>query len=443
MILNKKNFLYIIAIYFIIQLVYVLFLPLPFSSDSLRFYELASDCLKYNSFYPGVHNTFDDFIDSPVYVNYLVLLLKIIPAQTIILLMNVVLNLLQLYLVYKIARRLFSSAKYAYTAGLLYILYLTNLGVVLLNVSELLFGICMLGSFYFYLHNKNSRWFFSGILLGFGIGVRQVGFALLFSYITLFGIAVLQKKAGYRKILFIVAGFLIVILTTGLSIKSNYGKFLFTSDSGPQNILMGANEHATGGYNSTVFSQGNSGYIENLATKTPGEKQAIWNERAMTWIKANSGKWLLLIPKKLVYMFAWDDWSINTLMHTTDWNMQIIGKMIVTGNTSAIMADKSLVYKAGFLILYLYHHLYYFTLLILMAWQFYYYHFNRKVFVNEFLVIYLFAFYGIAITVLSVGAARYKYPYFIMLLITIVPMLANLVKTKRAVIIPQAAMNEQ
>ncbi|HPG39832.1 MAG TPA: glycosyltransferase family 39 protein [bacterium] len=428
--LNKKHFLIITGIYLLIQFAYVLFLSLPFSSDSLRFYELARDCQLNHTFYPGPHNHYDDFIDSPVYVNYVLLLLNLVPSAAAILFMNIVLNLLQLYLLMITARKLFNNENYALLAGLLYILYLTNLGAVLLNVSEFLFGICMLGSFYCYLQNQKRHWLLCGILLGVGIGVRQVGFALLFSYITLFAIAVLRKQAPWRKMACITGGMMLVILATGLIIKSNFGMFMFTANSGPQNILMGANDYATGSYNTRVFAQGNAGYIENLAAKTPAEKQAYWKQQSVNWIQANPVKWLLFIPKKLFYMFAWDDWSINTLMHTTDWNLHTIAKMAATGNTAQIMAEKSLAYKAGFLILYLYHHLFYFIVLALMAWQFYYYHFNRKIFITEFLVIYLFAFYGIAITVMSVGAARYKYPYFIMLLPTIIPMLVNIHKNK-------------
>lgn len=430
--LNKKHFLIITSIYLLIQLIYVLFLPLPFSSDSLRFYELSRDCLQNGTFYPGPHNRYDNYIDSPVYINFVLLLLKIVPSATGILYMNIVLNLLQLYLLCIIALRLFNNETYAVLTGLLYILYLTNLGAALLNLSELLFGVCILGSFYFYLCNKNSHWFISGALLGIGVGVRQVGFALLFSYVTLFAITILQRNANYRKMACISIGFLVMAISIGFSIKSNLGQFMVTSNSGSVNVLMGANDYATGSYNNRVFEQGNAGYIKDLAAKTLSEKQAFWNEQAIKWIKNNPGKWFLLIPKKLVFMFAWDDWSINTLMHTTDWNLHTIAKMAATGNTAQIMAEKSLVYKSGFLILYLYHHLYYFTLLVLMAWQFYFYHFNRKIFITEFLVIYLFAFYGIAITVLSVGAARYKYPYFIMLLPTIIPMLVNIHKSSRS-----------
>lgn len=430
--LSKKHLLYIIGIYTVIQLVYVFFFPLPFTSDSLRYYNQAQDCLRLGSFYPGSHNRYDAFINAPIYVNYLILILKIFNSPTVVLLSNILLNLLQIYFLYKISKALFNNEMYSIIAVLIYVLYLTNLGAVLLNLTELMFGVFILGSFYFFLKNKNLDYIISGILLGLAVGVRQIGFALLLSYLTLYFISLKQGKANHKKMLFIALSVSCTILGIGLSIKSYYGQFLYTSDTGPQNLIIGANDDATGAFNDRVFNKGNIGYIENEATKTHREKGEFWKKQAIEWIKKKPFKWISLFPNKIIYMFIWDDWSIFTLMNTTDWNLVIIAKMIIKENKlGQVFKGENIYFKIYFVIIYILHHLYYFFILFLMVYQFNYYRKkNGKQWLDKFLGIYFFVFYGIGVTMIGIGGARYKYPYFIMMMITIVPLVVDFVRPK-------------
>jgi hypothetical protein len=327
--LSKKHLFYIIGIYTAIQLVYVFFFPVPFTSDSLRYFNQAQDCIKLGSFYPGSHNRYDAFINAPIYVNYLILILKIYNSVTVVLLSNILLNLLQIYFLYKISKVIFNNEIYSIITVLIYVLYLTNLGAVLLNLTEFMFGVFILGSFYFFLKNKKLDYIISGVLLGLAVGVRQIGFALLLSYFTLYFINLKRGTANHKKMLFIVLSLSFTILSIGLSVKSYYGQFLYTSDTGPQNIIIGANDDATGAFNDRVFNKGNIGYIENEETKTHREKGEFWKKQAMEWIKKNPFKWVSLFPNKIIHMFIWDDWSIFTLTNTTDWNLVIIAKMII------------------------------------------------------------------------------------------------------------------
>jgi len=428
--ITKKYFVYIFLFYAVIQIVYVSFVRLPFSSDSLRYYNLAQECIKEGTFYPASHNLYDSYIVSPFYINYTILILRIYNSPTTIYISNICLNLLQFFLIYKIAGKLFETKLYQFLAGVLYVLYLTNLGAIFFNLTEFMFGVFVLTSFYFYLRKRKIDFLLSGIFLALAINIRQMGFALLLSYLTIYLICFVKKKAYHSKMLFILTGFTLTILIVGFLIKLHYGQFIFYSDNGPVNILIGANDDATGTYNDRVFKKGKIGYIEDESALTHVEKEEFWKNQAMCWIKNHPFKWLLLFPNKLAYMFLYDDWSIPALLNTNRWNLYAVGKIILKEKRmSDVFEEESLFFKIAFILLYVIHHVYYFSLLFMMIFQFYYYRKKRMQFwLDKFLEIYLFSLYGIGMTLLAFGSSRFKYPFFVVTLITIVPLLFALLK---------------
>lgn len=125
-----------------IQVLLLFFIDLPFTSDSLAFFVQASNCIAHNTFYPAYHNIHDSYILAPVYINYLSLILRIYNDPLTVRIANIALNLLQVYLVYAVTRLLFQNERQSKIAVVLYMAFLTNLGIIFYNYSELLFGVC-------------------------------------------------------------------------------------------------------------------------------------------------------------------------------------------------------------------------------------------------------------------------------------------------------------
>jgi hypothetical protein len=253
-------------------------------------------------------------------------------------------------------------------------------------------------------------------LAGASIGVRPLGWALLISYILISIYQVIKMKSSFSKNLIILIGFILFILTFGFYTKSYFGKFIYTSTNGPANFLIGANDNATGGFNSTVFEPGKIGYIQNEESETYIEKGKFYEHKAINWIEHHPVKWIALIPVKLGYIFLWDDYSVSQLMHMQDWNLYVILKHIITTKSlRGLLGNASIAVKVTFFSLLIIHHLYYFLLLFLMIMGIRIMIKNDKLNIDLLLLI-LVALLILSMTVLVFGAARFKYPIMILLL---------------------------
>lgn len=426
---SVSNRLYLLlAIYFGIQLLYIAFFPLPFQSDSLEHLRLARECLDAGRPYPMPHHRFGDYILAPLYINFLIGLLRVYNSTTVILFANLVLNFLQLFLVYKISKQLLAQENWARLAVVLYIFYLTNLGLVLLNLTELAFGVLSLASFYFYLRPQKRDALLAGLFLALALGVRPLGWALLLAYVSNYLYHSVRRRARHARMMSLLLGFSLTLATIGFTTKSYFGDFIFTSTTGPVNVLMGANDFANGAYNKKVFESGHPGFIPESKSKTYIQKGEVWTQQARHWMQTHPFSWFRLLPLKLLHTFGRDDWAINTLTHNNDWNFYRIGKIILhEKNISGILAGESLGFKLGFVALQILHHLYYFGILTLIVHQLYFLiKQNRREELKKFAVIYLFALYGIGINLMTVGDPRYKYPYMIFGILTLPPVIARL-----------------
>src|SRR3990172_1866647 len=117
---SETNLKYIVTIYVIVQLIFVVFFPSEFRSDSAFYLQLAQESIRANSFYPAQQHLYDDYIFAPLFVNIVILVLHIYNSAISIGIFNIILNLLQLYLLYKLTQIIFNKA----TASVVTILYM-------------------------------------------------------------------------------------------------------------------------------------------------------------------------------------------------------------------------------------------------------------------------------------------------------------------------------
>ncbi len=407
-----EHTLQIFIAYVLIQLILVIFWSLPYSSDSLYYYGLAQTCITHHSFYPARIQLYEDYISAPLYINLLIIILSVYNSPVAIGILNIILNTLQLFLLYKITCKLFGRDKAA-TTVLLYIFYLNTLGMVLMNFTEFFFGTLILSSIYFYLKGEIKSYFFSGIFAAASIAVRPLGWALLAAYLIMFVYRLSKKAEHHYRIVFLIGGFLIFLISYGLFTYSYFGRFVFTSTNGPVNLLIGANDGATGAFNSKVFENGNAGYIPENPKLTYVEKDNFWMHQAVKWIKEHPVKWVALLPAKFVYMFAWDDVAIAQLLHLPGWNIYLAVKKILTGKKlSEILAGNPWYIKAVYFTVQIFNQIFYLFVLYLIITGILLAAKEHVMNLNLFTII-IFITIGIAMTLMIFGMPRFKYTYLI------------------------------
>jgi hypothetical protein len=388
----------------------------------------ASDCITHNTFYPAPYNLYDNFIVAPVHINFLSLILRIYHHPVAVRIANIVLNLLQVLLVYAITRLLFHNERQSKIAVLLYMAFLTNLGIIFYNYSELLFGVLLLLSFYLYLKDTPISTWISGIVLALACNARPIGLALFFSIFVITIVTFIQEKHFAPRTFRVLVSCLFTLLLIGAITKLHMGYFVPLPTNGSYNILIGANDDATGAYNDRVFQPGKAGYFNSLDSLTFLEKEQFSREAAFKWMAQHPWRWLGLVPAKLFHLFGRDDWAIPALVNTDQWNIYTIAKLFFKEHREQeIFSGESTAFIITFIILFVLHHLFYYTLIGMMTYQFWYYknhHLNFAFVRNK--AIYLFVLIGICITLCSVGAPRYQYSFIVVLIPTIAPMIDNI-----------------
>jgi hypothetical protein len=406
---------YFVIIYFLFQVSLILLKDVNYKSDALYYFKLAKECIELNEFYPAKQHLYEDYIVAPLYVNTLIFILTVYDSTITISIFNLIIILLQLLLLYKITIKIFSEVTARLTV-LIFIFYLNNAGLMLQNYTELLFLLLVSASIYFFLLSKNSCLLLSGIFLGGAISVRPAGWALLLAFIILQFLLSIKNKKVFLNYLYIYSGTLIFILLFGGFTILHFGRFEFTSTTGSVNLLLGANDDATGGFNSKVFGSGKAGYIENPESLTYLEKGDFYREQAFSWISRNPGKWILLAPLKLLHTFGWDDISLSSLPGYDDTNFLQVTKILLSGEAlSSALHNAYGIETALYLSTLILSHLYYYLILILIVFGIYNLLRNRLN-GNAISLILIFSVLSVLMIMITVGTPRYKYPPFILLL---------------------------
>ncbi len=416
---------YILALYVILQFIFVLFLPTEYRNDAQYYFSLAQDCVQKNEFYPAASHLFEDYIVAPLYINILIVLLKIYNSAVSIGIFNIIINLLQLFLIYKITQ-FYSDNKTAKLSVLIYIFYLNTFGLVLQNYTELIFTFFILASIYFYLKKTTYFLFISGIMLGASIAIRPVGWVLALCYFVIAIYNYIKRKKINVDYLKLFTGTLLFILLFGSFNYLHFGRFIFTSTTGPVNLLLGANDSATGGFNASVYEKGNIGFIKQPDTLTYIQKGDFYYNQATNWIKQNPLKWLFLAPLKLVHTFAYDDIAISSILNLGDWNFYTIVKHLGTDKSfKNILPNEPLYIKIIYYFLQITQLVYYyFLMIILFLWIIKI--FKERKFSQYSFLHSLFALVGTIMILVTVGTPRYKYP----LLIVMIPFIASYIELK-------------
>lgn len=427
--MNKPTKLFIIfaLVYVLIQFIYVTFYHLPFVSDSLMFYNFAQQSLAIDKLYPNIAMINADYIVSPVYVNYIFLILKVFHSPFAILYFNIILNIIQLYLIYKITCLIFDEQT-AIIAGIIYMLYLTNLAVVLSNLTELLSGVLILTCLYLYISNGTFvKYFICGFFAGLSFGARPIAIVILFSYILicLFQFFI-KKKKNFYNITFILIGFFTFIVLMGTISKKNIGHFIYTAGTGQINLALSSNDTASGVYDKSIFK--NDSILKSKSTYI--EKKDYLFHKSIKWFKKHPFKFFTTIPRKIYSTFISDDWVVSQLAHTHEWDLNKFIKSFKSPVLKIKFNNESFGFRIYFIALNLYHQLFYMCLLFLLLFQFTHVIKNRTFDVNIIILnLSIILCYGLTV-IATVGTPRYKYPMFLLGIILIAPIVKNLLINK-------------
>lgn len=303
---EKRVLISVITIFVIIQVFMVTFIEVEQFSDSRLYLEKAYKVFKECKLYPTESNLNDVYIVTPGWVNLIALLLNAFGSIKSILYFNIILNVIILGELYYIAKRFF-GLQLAIISLFLFVLLLSNYGIVLFLLTELIFVALLLGSFCLFIQNNLKYYILSGILVGLANWVRPFALAII---VILF-LSLLILRLPIRRMIPWILGLLFSIILIGSINYLNCGQFIYSPTTVGVNMIIGANPLADGSWDETCLEVGEIGYIPNASSLNVKEKEAIWKTRAIEWAVNNPIEWIKLIPKKIFYMYSCE----ITLLH--------------------------------------------------------------------------------------------------------------------------------
>jgi 4-amino-4-deoxy-L-arabinose transferase-like glycosyltransferase len=179
--------------------------------------------------------------------------------------------------------------------------------------SEVLFTALLLTIVYLTLKLRGGRWgiwgwLFVGILCGASILVRPV--TLLFPlviFIFLFVVRKVSLKSSLLRTLLVVFGLLLVLLPWTVRNKQVLGHWILVSTNSGYNFWIGNNPEAKGTFTPEVAD------VLNLIDSEV-ERYYLGYREGFDFIISNPHKFLLLIPRKLFYLFLTDTFSFYYLL---------------------------------------------------------------------------------------------------------------------------------
>jgi hypothetical protein len=259
--------------------------------------------------YPSAYNIFDVYIQSPGYINMLVLLIVITGSYKMMHILGILMNVCILVDIYYISSKLFGK-RVAYYATFFYCIIPTNIFVPIWLVTELPYLFLGLTAFSLSLQQRTKFLIASGVMYALAQTIRPIAISFLLCSLLFF----LLHHFNFRKYLCLLVPFFLILFISGMYVKSTTGYFVTSSTVGGYDLMYTSYDQADGGQNPWfVFGKDGPGYIENMDKLSFAEKDSIWTSRSITWIKKNPTRYISLCFRRLFLMYKSDLWTIPKL----------------------------------------------------------------------------------------------------------------------------------
>ena len=278
----------------------------------------ATQCYSHCTMYPDWTQYHTEYIFNPGWVNFLVLWLHLFKDFSNVPYFLLVCNILNLFLLLELSGKIIPSRVGYYIAGYLFMLIPAFMTTSTTLKSENLFITLTLLSMVLSLRKKTFSAIVAGILISLAFWIRPMGIAWLLASLYLF----IVVRRSWKYSLSCIAAFCITCTMIAVSTHRNFPDYIYTASTGGVNLIMGANDEASGRY----CKEGRTNVLpdlfdyQNVRPVTTGlngphywgftnkysyaEVDSIYKSHAFNWILSNPIKWVGMIPYKFAYMFS-------------------------------------------------------------------------------------------------------------------------------------------
>jgi len=297
------------CLFVIIQIVeLIVFFGVPQYSDQIFHLKCATNAFNENLWYPTVNNLHDDFIVAPGLINFLILQLRLFGTTNYNGVFQLFMNVAMLYEVFYIAKHFFTE-KVSYIATIIYCLLISNYVDILIWGTEMPFLFLGMTGFCLCLKKKWYNVLLASVLFAMSNTIRPI--SLLFVVIILIYLA--TNKVNWKHYALLCIPYFALNFGYGKINEARIGHFVNTSTTGGTNLLQTAHDKADGTTANgliIMYRHPKYAYMKNR-DKTVFEKDKMWKDAGIDWIKKNPTKYLKMFFYKVPYMYADDTWPVR------------------------------------------------------------------------------------------------------------------------------------
>ncbi|MDR3002490.1 MAG: hypothetical protein LBU89_14675 [Fibromonadaceae bacterium] len=275
----------------------------PQQSDHGAYIAMAQRCFDNGQWYPMAEDIYSTYIHAPGFINYLVLQLHVFGTLDFNAVLNLFLNIAMLFEVYYLGNKFFSKRTGLISVIIFCFLY-SNLLIVLGAYTEVPFMFLCLSALCLVFSGKWKYIILASILFALANWIRPLVIIFLFASVVYF---VITKTKFYNYIALIIP-YILILFVIGTATEKKIGYFIYQSSTSGINLLMTANDRATGTY---MHDVGNL-ITEDIELMTFAEKDSIMKVYALKWIKENPIKYAVLYFKKIPGLYIHDSWSYSS-----------------------------------------------------------------------------------------------------------------------------------
>jgi len=297
---NRRTLAIIAVVWFFCMIFYIKWNKYDaLISDPGAYIYYAKLCAEQGTMYPNTSLLHSSYIFNPGWVNFIVLWINIFGSVRYLVYMNAFFNIAILSLIYVLCRRLFANCNIAYTAAYMYMILPSFFTISNHTFSELYFILWSLLALYFAV--RGGKWtYVAGLASALAMWTRPIALGWLVACLFWF----LWKRYDWCCTVRYIASYVIVCALVAVCTHRDYPDYVYKANTGGVNLIMGANDHATGQYCVEAFNPVDGlGYIEYPEKYTVNQKDSIWKQRAIQWIIQHPKTYVWLTVKKLFQLY--------------------------------------------------------------------------------------------------------------------------------------------
>lgn len=277
----------------------------------------ATICAEAHTMYPNETFLHNECILNPGWINILTLWYVVFKNFSGVPYLLLCLNALNAWLLWLICGKLSERRALKYIAFYCYLLipaFATNSIVLATEVPYITFSLL---SFYLCLRKEYLYVFLAGVSIAIAFWIRPLAEAWIVAALFLL---IAQKQ--FRQSIVYMGTVALTCATIAMTTHINFPDYVYKSTTGGVNLLMGANDAATGTYVWGLRKEGGAGYLPGLrsAEDMPvrviqdesdkyikkcsqlyryDEVDEFYKETAIDWIKTHPWRWIAIIPAKM------------------------------------------------------------------------------------------------------------------------------------------------